>query len=433
MNKLNLNEVIEGDIQTIAFGGEGILRHQGFVVFVPFTAVGDRISCRIVEVKKSFAKGELLHVQKPSPQRTNPLCPYFGTCGGCQLQHLNQEAQLNYKLRAVTDALSRIGRLAFPRPLVVPAHLNWAYRRHITLHLRMTSKGVQAGYIGTDNSSLVVVQTCPIFNSSESPVVKHLQEFVQSLTFPESQEGRVTILKNHKGQHILSFQLQSLAGVQPQVFQAALQHYPTFIGMIVQTPQEQVIYGDPYCEQKIEDLIFRFTPQAFIQNNLEQSTNIYRHLSALLSERPSKLILDLYCGFGVTSLLLARQGHHVIGIESNPDAIRFAEENSRLNHIKQAEFIQGDVEKILPKWLKTHAQPDVILMNPPRTGLTKPIIQSLLKARAEEMIYISCMPTTLARDLNLLCKESYTIEQCMIYDMFPQTAHVETFIHLKKK
>lgn len=433
IENLSVNSIITGDIQSIAFGGEGILRYQGFVVFVPFTAPGDKIVCRITEVKKSFAKGEVVRLEQASPQRVKAPCPYFGSCGGCQIQHLNDDAQAKYKLSAVTDALKRIGHLKTPPAQIIPAHQKWAYRRHITLHLKPVGQGFEAGYIGVDHHSLVVIQSCPIFNTPQDPIIEQLQELVGSLSNSTQQEGRVMILKNHRDQYVLSFQFASLKGLDLHSFQTSLQHYPIFTGIIVQSPQEQRIYGDPYCEQKLEGLLFRFTPQAFVQNNPEQSTNIYKHICTLTGERSHKKILDLYCGFGITSLLLSRQGHAVTGIEYNPDAIRFAQDNGQLNHLKQAHFIQGDVEKVLPRWLKTEGHADLILMNPPRTGLSKGVIQTVLKAEPNELIYVSCMPTTLARDLALFCQQQYDIQQCIVYDMFPQTAHVETLIHLKKK
>ncbi len=428
---LTVDQMIEGEIETIAFGGEGILRYRGFVIFVPFTAIGDHISCRITEVKRSFAKGVLVNIKYASQYHIQPRCPYFGTCGGCQLQHLKEQAQLNYKLNAVHDALKRIGHLSIPPFQIVSASANWAYRRHITLHLRPREEGFEAGYISYDNHSLVVVQTCPIFNEPDELIVKKVQELVRQIPNPSQQEGRVTILKNHRSQFILSFTFERSFDIHLKSFQTTLQQSPDLAGMIIQTPLKQIILGDPYCEIKLEGLTFRFSPQTFIQNHPEQSTNIYRQIRQLAGRSSQQHILDLYCGFGITSLLLAQQGHAVTGIEYNTEAIKFAQENAAFNHLKNTHFIQGDVEKILPRWLKTH-QASLVIVNPPRQGLAKGVIQTLLKAQVESLIYVSCMPATLARDLNLLC-EQYQLEEGHVYDMFPQTAHVETLVYLKIK
>lgn len=430
MIMLVVDQIIEGEIETIAFGGEGILRYRGFVVFVPFTAVGDRISCRIIEVKRSFAKGTLIELHYASRYRTQPPCPYFGTCGGCQLQHLQEQAQLKYKLNAVTDALKRIGHLSIPPFSIIPATANWSYRRHITLHLRPKNEGFEAGYIGQDNHSLVVVQTCPIFNEPHHSILHQLQNLVKQIPNPLQQEGKVTILKNHRHQFILSFQFGVKFAIHLKIFQSTLQQSPDLAGMIIQKPDENIFLGDTYCEEKIEGLTFRFSPQTFIQNHPQQSLNIYHQICQLASHPFQQHILDLYCGFGMTSLLLAQQGHLVTGIEVNSEAIRFAQENAAYNHLKNIHFMQGDVEKILPYWLKTH-QASLIVVNPPRQGLTKKVVQILLNASAESLIYVSCMPATLARDLSLLC-EHYQLQEGRIYDMFPQTAHVETLVYLKR-
>jgi 23S rRNA (uracil1939-C5)-methyltransferase len=428
---IEIDQIIEGEIETIAFGGDGILRYRGFVIFVPFTAVGDRISCRIIETKRSFAKAILIELKRASKYRTQPPCPYFGNCGGCQLQHLNEEAQLRYKLAAVTDALKRIGHLSIPPFHIVPASLNWAYRRHITLHLKPKKEGFEAGYISHDNRSLVVIQTCPIFNEPHHPIIQLLQQLVRYLPNPSQQEGRVMVLKNHRDQFILSFQFAHECEYNLKIFQDALQQSPYLAGIIVQTPNHQVSLGDPYCEYKIEGLTFRFSPQTFIQNHPEQSAKIYLQICELAGTSLQQHVLDLYCGFGITSLLLARQGHSITGIEYNGEAIKFAQENASFNHLKNARFIQGDVEKVLPRWLKTH-QASLIIMNPPRQGLAKGVVQTLLKTKIESLIYVSCMPATLARDLNLLCQH-YQLKEGCVYDMFPQTAHVETVVYLKRK
>jgi 23S rRNA (uracil1939-C5)-methyltransferase len=425
-----VSDLIEGKIEKLAFGGEGILRYRGFVIFVPFTCPEDVVTCRIVEMKKSFGKGELVSIQKSSPYRISPSCPYFGTCGGCQLQHLNDQEQLIYKKNSVVDALKRIGHLNVPHPTIVPAHLKWAYRRHITLHLRPHHGYFQAGYIGIDNQSLIQIKTCPIFIKKENSIIDQIQSVVQKLPNPDQYKGKVTILKNQRDQYILSFEFDPGFAVQEHFFKDILQKHPIFAGILLRHSREVKMIGDCYSEQKLEELTFRFTPQSFIQNHPEQSANIYKQVCALVSHQHIN-ILDLYCGFGMTSLLLAHQGHSVTGIEYNPEAIQFAQDNKRLNHL-QARFLQGDVEKILPK-LQKEKKPDLILMNPPRSGLNKKIIDHLLNIQPAQMIYISCMPSTLARDLAQLCAKKYDISQCLIYDMFPQTAHVETLIHLQLK
>lgn len=431
MTQLKIDDRVKGTIETIAFGAEGIMRDKGFVIFIPFTAPGDVITCRIKEIKKSFAKADLIEIHEASPERTTPLCPYFGTCGGCQIQHLNELSQLKYKLNSVKDSLNRIGHLKTESILMTPTQLRWAYRRHVTLHLRPHGNSFMAGYIAQDHCSLVAIETCPIFNSKEDSIIRHLQELVRQIPNPMKEQGRVTILKNQTGRYILSFQFPQSFCLNKQLFERTLKDDSSFSGIIVHLGKQEFVWGEPYAEIDLEGLIFRFTPQSFIQNHPEQSANIYRHICSLTEHMPKSKIWDLYCGFGITSLLLSKQGHLVTGVECNPEAIAFAKNNAQLNGLSPA-FIQGDVEKILPKLAK-QGVPEVVLVNPPRTGMNRNILQILLKILPKKIIYVSCMPATLARDLSILCQDKYQMQDCMAYDMFPQTAHVETLVCLKKQ
>lgn len=425
---LKIGDLIEGPIEKIAFGGEGILKHQGFILFIPFTAPGDTVLCQVTTLKKSFGRAELVSIRQPSKSRVVPLCPYFGKCGGCQLQHLNDQTQLEYKREAVIDALKRIGRITVDNIEMIPAQLKWAYRRHITLHLRPYEEGFEAGYIGIDHQSFIPIQTCPIFNTKESLVIQHLQSFLRHIPSTSHTEGRVTLLKTHLDQFILSFQFP--ATISTKIFEQTIKQYPEFVGLIIQTPHTHFVWGDPYSEFTLNDLTFRFTPQTFIQNNPEQSTNIYQELCSIVGHTSPKVILDLYCGFGITSLLFSKLGHQVIGIEWGSEAINFARNNAQINHLP-VKFIQGDVEKQIPLVAKSTI-PDLILMNPPRIGISREALNKILNIQPKEILYVSCMPATLARDLAIICQKPYRIEKCVVYDMFPQTAHVETLIHLKQ-
>lgn len=424
-----VDECVEGEIESIAFGGDGILRSEKFVIFVPFTAVKDKIVCRLTEVKKSFGKGILTTLIKPGPTRIKPPCPYFGTCGGCQIQHINETGQLDYKQQAVHDALKRIGHLAFPKVEIVKAEQMWAYRRHITLHLRPSKGDFEAGYIGTDHHSLVPINTCPIFNQPNDPIIQVLQDFLSQIHNPSNACGRATLLKSGENQYILAFYFDPTFQIEEKHFKKLLQHHPHITGIMVSNEKEKMLFGNPYTEIELEGLHFKITPQTFIQNHPQQSALIYKEICALVNSKPKK-ILDLYCGFGMTSLLLAKHGHQVTGIEQNPEAIRFAEASKIANQL-HAHFIQGDVKKFLRK-IGKEWKPDVILLNPPRTGLVNDVVQILLELEPNEIIYVSCMPSTLARDLSHLCKQKYTIKKCIAYDMFPQTAHVETLVYCNR-
>lgn len=427
-----MSELIEGEIEKIAFGGEGILRHQGVVTFIPFTAPGDIVLASITQKKKNFSKGHLEKVLISGPDRIEARCPYFQKCGGCQLQHISYQAQLQYKKEAVEDALQRIGKLACPPLIMVGTHLNWNYRRHVTLQLQPHNNKFQAGYIAVDGFSLLKISCCPIFINEKNDLMIKLQNFVSKIPNSQSVEGKLIVLKKTEEKFILLFRFPAEMKLDFDLFERELSLYDYIQGIVIEIEGRQTVYlGDPFVIIKIDDLSFRFTPETFVQNHPEQSLNIYRQVSAIVhSISGGSFIegLDLYCGFGITSLLLAQRGHKVIGIENNKKSIEFALENRQLNNIEGADFLLGNVEKVLPKLRKV--KPNFVIVNPPRIGISPSALDEILKVAPKHIIYISCMPATLARDLSVLCGKGYQIKECCAYDMFPQTAHVETLVHL---
>lgn len=341
---------ITGKIESLAFGGEGILRHEGQVIFVPFVIPGEEIEVEITESRKNFSKGKLLQVLNPSKERIAPLCPYFGKCGGCQLQHMSYDTQLAYKKNAVKEALIRIGKIQnLPDFTIEGTPIQWEYRRQI----RLKKRGEELGFIGYDNVSFVPIKRCLIYSKHNLPFQKATSPFT------------------------------------------------------------------------VEGLTFFSSPSAFVQNHPEQSALLYKDICTLVLKSQAKKVLDLYCGIGVTSILLGANGIESLGIEMNKEAIVFANKNAEYNKIDNVRFISGDAAKA------PFENPDLVIVNPPRIGLSPEMIQALEKNKPAKILYISCMPSTLARDISKL--PEYEIEYIKAYDMFPQTAHVETLIILARK
>lgn len=428
------HETFKGQVTGLAFGGQGIIRESGMVIFVPFTAPGDLIIYRILQQKKSYAIGELVSILQASENRVIPPCPYYGKCGGCQLQHISYQTQLEHKRQSVEDALKRIGHLITP-PIqpVVSTDRQWAYRRHITLTIKpkTNSQTFQAGYITVDNRSLIPILECQIFAVQSDPIVKQVQEIANELISDPQNEGRVTIIKQSNEKYFLHFHFKHLPKNAVHVFEQALNRYSKWNGILANAPHKEVSFGMKLEGIQIDTLIFEFSPHAFIQNHPEQSLKIYRKICELAEKSKSETILDLYCGIGISSLLLAQKGYTVVGVESNENATKSAALNAKNNKITSAFFIHAQVEKVLPTLLKKHL-PELLILNPPREGLDKSVIEALSTNPPKELIYISCMPSTLARDLSLLNAKGYQIVECQPFDMFPQTAHIETLVHCKR-
>lgn len=421
-------DIVQGIVSALAFGGEGILRADGLVIFVPFTAPGDTIRCRITSKKKNFARGELINIIEKSPQRTTPRCPYFGTCGGCQLQHITYEAQVQHKRTCVEDALLRIGKLPLERaPEIVPSQHHWAYRRHVTLTLQPHEGHYIAGYIGVDNHTVIKVDVCPIFVPEEDRVIINLQKLVGQIRAGSS--GKVSILKQEDG-CLLQFHFAEMPENCASVCENAVQGN-LWKGIAVSTPTHTLSFGVVEAKCQIDTLTFDFSLRAFIQNHPEQSLNIYRQICQIAKKTTAQHILDLYCGIGISSILLAQMGASVVGVESNREAVKLAKQNAQNNRIQKTRFMEADVGKILHALLLKE-KPDLVIVNPPRIGLEERVRHALLEHGPRHLIYVSCNPTTLARDLQQLGNSGYRISYCEAFDMFPQTAHIETLVHMTR-
>lgn len=408
---LRIGQQVRGTIQDIAFGGSGLLKIDGFVLFIPFTAPGDEIIAEVTFLKKGYGEAKLVEVVVSSPLRTTPKCPYFGTCMGCQFQHIKYDAQLEIKRKNVEDALIRIGKLDIPKVTIVPSEKEYSYRERITLHL---DKG-KAGYVLKDNKTILDIAACPIFTED-----KTIFETIHTLF--KGMSGRLQLTKD-KNSFLIYAYLENCK--DPQTLLEASSNHKEISGFSLSVNRRTYNTGITTLKSTIENLTFEYSPQSFIQNNFSQSHNIYREILAWLE--PDHKILDLYSGIGISSLLLASKGKEVTAIEANKYSVKLAEENARRNKLN-ATFKTGYVEEVISHHIK---QPfDAVIMNPPREGVNKEALKLLLVNQPKKIIYISCMPSTLARDLNIL-KDRYKVEAVIAYDMFPQTAHVETVVKLK--
>jgi len=427
--QISENTIVTGVITGMAFGGAGILRHEGFVLFIPYTAVGETVRCQVTKVSKNFAHAELLEVIQPVKERVTPLCPYYGTCGGCQLQHLHYAAQLTHKHEVVQEALKKIGGfVGVPVQPVHPSTSQWAYRRHVRLSMLQEGEHFAVGYIANDHQTLLKVLECPIFTANNE-VFQEIQQIAASLRSPISQKGNVTLFKNEEGRGflcVMRFEKQLPVNFETVMTESLKNSLWTgFQGI---APGKVKSCGVNKTTLSVAGLTVRCSPNTFVQNHPDQSASIYQEVARQSSQVST--ILDLYCGIGILSLILGKQGAQVLGIEENPESIEFAIRNAKTNLLPNVQFKQGDVAKELPK-LPFFKQADIVILNPPRIGLDSKVIQAFARVQPKKLIYISCMPSTLARDLKKLGAFGYRITSCKPYDMFPQTAHVETLVTLE--
>jgi 23S rRNA (uracil1939-C5)-methyltransferase len=437
-------ELVEVSITDLNDTGEGVGRLGGRVVFVPDTVTGDRVLVRLVQVKPNYATGKLHQVLEESPHRIRAKCMVADKCGGCQWQHIASEYQQSAKHNLVVQALERIG--GFTAPPVAPiltADSSLAYRNKATYPLKRSSTGqVQAGYYQKGSHQLINLNQCPVQDSRLNPLLAEIKQDIQQLGWSVYDErrhqGRLRHLSLRIGRRTGEMLLTLIATdwnlkdleVQAQKW---LTRYPKLVGIFVNRnpnrtnvifgSETRCIAGQPYLREEFAGLEFQLLPETFFQVNTEAAEALLNAIAQQLALQGDEVLVDAYCGIGTFTLPLAQRVRQAIGLEVQPASVEQAQLNAQRNGISNVIFKTGAVETLLPQLGIT---PDVVLLDPPRKGCDREVIETLLDTSPGRIVYISCKPATLARDLKLLCQTgSYQLTHVQPADFFPQTSHVE--------
>ena len=437
-------QLVEVMITDLNDTGEGVGRLEGRVVFVPDTVVGDRVLVRLVRVKSNYANGKLHQLLEPSPHRIRPNCIVADKCGGCQWQHIDYHYQLEAKQNLVIQALEHIG--GFTSPSVAPiltTDTSLAYRNKATYPLKRSATGqVQAGYYHQGSHQLINLNQCPVQDARLNPLLAEIKQDIEQLGWSvyneERHQGRLRHLSlrigRRTGEMLLTlvttdWRLQNLEA-QAQKW---LTRYPKLVGICVnQNPNRtNVIFGDetrciagqPYLQEEFAGLQLQLKPETFFQVNTEVAEALLNAIVEQLALKGDEILVDAYCGIGTFTLPLAQRVRQAMGLEVHPASVEQAQLNAQLNGITNVTFKTGAVETLLPQ---LEIRPDVVLLDPPRKGCDRAVIETLLMSAPKHIVYVSCKPATLARDLKLLCHTgSYQLTHVQPADFFPQTPHVE--------
>jgi len=394
---LRVGDIVEITTERLTYGGDAIARHEGLAIFVPFAAPDEKLRVRIIERKNRFARATIEQIVEPSPSRREPPCKYFGDCGGCQLQHLDYSTQLESKTRFVRDALERIAQIRWPDKIVIRSANEFGYRGRA--QLKIDPRRRRIGFNRAASNDICDVETCAV-------LVPELEEALHSL--------RSTIENRTATNESRTFrsQIEIAAGDDRVAFEPAIEN----------------LQGGP-VRRSVGQYVYNFSASTFFQGNIEL-------LAALIDEavghQSGKLAVDLYAGVGLFTIPLGRTFERVIGVEGNETASRFASQNIAENGAGNVEFHTSSVES----WLKNavdnkFASPDLLLLDPPRAGASE-ALSNMIALRPSNIVYVSCDPATLARDLKSLTAEGYGLSQVTAIDLFPQTYHVETVATLKR-
>lgn len=438
-------ELIELNISDTSDTGDGVGRSHERVVFVPDTVPGDRVVVRLVHVKPTYAHAKLKQLLEPSPHRIRPSCIVADKCGGCQWQHIDYQYQLEAKRNQVIQALERIGGFVQPPvDAVLRAPSPLGYRNKATYPVGVSATGnVQAGYYQKGSHQLINLNQCPVQDARLNPLLAEVKQDIQKRNWQVYKEQFHKGVIRHLGLRIgrrtgemlltLIVKDWNLPGIQEQS-QEWLNRYPTLVGVCLNRNPERTnaifgsetrcIAGIGYLREEFAGLEFQVRPDTFFQVYTETAEALLQVIQSELNLQGNEVLVDTYCGIGTLTLPLAKQVHQAIGLEIQSEAVEQAILNAKRNQINNVTFMTGAVEKVLPQ-LKM--KPDIVLLDPPRKGCDRKVIETLLISKPTCIVYVSCKVATLARDLKLLCENGvYTLIRVQPADFFPQTAHVET-------
>ncbi|MBQ6322994.1 MAG: 23S rRNA (uracil(1939)-C(5))-methyltransferase RlmD [Lachnospiraceae bacterium] len=458
------NDMIMLSIDSLTGSGQGIGRLQteggdkGLAVFVKDTVPGDVIRAKIIKIKSSYVVAKLEEILTPSPDRITPRCPAARACGGCQLQMMNYEAQKKYKRQAVADVLERVGGFApgsFRVEEVKGMEQPWNYRNKAQYPVGTDRAGRPvAGFYAGHTHSIIPAGDCYIGAPSDTPIrsaiLSWMEEYGISAYSETTREGLIRHIYIRTGfvsGEILVMLVANAAKLphEPELISAlrSISHFPEggpanphIAGILLNTNTRdtnvilgekcRILWGKDYLEDSIGSVRYRISWQSFYQVNPYATRILYDTVLQFANLTGNETVWDIYCGIGTISLFLAREARWVYGVEIVPEAIRNARANAALNGLANTTFFAGKAEEVLPaQYEREGIRADVMVVDPPRKGCQEAVLQTMLRARPQRIVYVSCDPGTLARDLKMLRMGGYRLEKVQPVDMFPQTANIE--------
>lgn len=444
------NDEITLTIDALGSEGQGIGRYEGVAVFVPNALPGETVRVHIIKVEKRYAVARLMGIIEPSPDRVTPVCGSFYACGGCALQHMTYPAQLDFKRTQVKDALQRLGGLELDDSKIAPTlgmkepvH----YRNKTGFPMGIIDGMVSVGMFAKRSHRLVPVDTCVIQSKQALSVMETVTNWARKYSITTYDETEHTGVLRHLvvrttagGAVVVTVVTNGALPRKDELIDALRADIPGLSGVVhnINTRRSNVIlgeefktlWGDDCVEEEILGLRFRVSPQSFMQVNYVQTEVLYKKALDYLELTGKERVLDIYCGIGTITLLLAKSAGEVIGIESVPQAIEDARFNAEMNGIVNAEFIVSEAEKALPQMIADGMRPDAIVIDPPRKGCEEPVLKAIAESGVEKLVYISCNPATLARDVKILAGYGFVLNEATPVDMFPLSSHVETVVSL---
>jgi 23S rRNA (uracil1939-C5)-methyltransferase len=412
-------------IERLVSGGHGLGRINGKVILVPFSAPGDVVTLDEVPARKGVNWGNIKRILSPSPARISPFCPHYTLCGGCQLQHIAYEAQLECKRLMLDDALRRLAGLKDVEVCAcVPSPAQTTYRSRARFHCHRD----QIGFHKARSNVVHPLESCPLLSDRINACLSRLAAHLSS--HPLKGLSEIQMMEDNGGRVVLTLEMDGLPGVKVV---DGLREVGAAAAVARAGRRTQQLWGESHCAVSVDGRTFRVSPSSFFQANASLLPGLVQHaLAAVRGDAPA-MAVELYAGVGLFSIMLSERVKRIMAVEWNRDAAENAAANLTANRIENVETLALSAEDALDSLIAEKAKPELVVMDPPREGLSNSVRSKLLDVSPQQMIYVSCNPATLARDLkSLVSTGRYRLEHVTPLDMFPHTAHIECVCSLER-
>lgn len=448
------NDVINLDIIDVTIEGTGIGRFENIAVFVPNAALGDKLKVRVIKINKNYVIGKIEDIIKPSTDRIESDCACYKKCGGCAFRHISYESELNIKYNHVHNCLTRIGGFKNINisPIIGSKEIN-GYRNKSQVPVRKdASNNIVTGFFSNHSHRIIDCNECLLHPKEFNIIVNAIKEWIIKYKISPYDEEKNTGLIRHiylrKAESTDEIMICLVVNGNDIPFKEELLNIISMLNInivsvvinsnlkktnVILGDKCKVLFGKEYITDKLFDLKFDISPLSFYQVNRKQTEVLYSLVKEHLKNIKNSNIIDLYCGIGTIGLCLASNVSKVTGIEIVEQAVKDAYRNASKNNIKNAEFICSDASELEKNIKDISDNLGAVILDPPRKGCSSELIQDVIKLKPNNIIYVSCNPATLARDLKLICENNYSIEEVTPVDMFPRTSHVETVVLLSRK
>jgi len=448
---MNKNDIKTLTITSVTSEGFGVAKEDEFVYFIPYAIEGETVTAKILKIKKNVVYCRLMEVITPSPYRIRPKCDNFYKCGGCSYLNIAYEKQLEYKLKKINDALSRIGKLDIRATEIIPSDKTEDYRNKALIPVSKDKEGnIVCGFFRSRTHDVIDMDTCLIQDKDAFKIVNTVKKWMTDFNIvpydEKSHTGFIRHIYFRKGHHtgeimagIVSYKdnIPHLDELKDALVNSSENITSVIVNInknntnVILGDKVSVLHGNPYITDEICGVKFKIGSKSFFQVNPYNVENLYSKAIDMLDLSKEDTLFDIYCGIGTIGLCAAEKVKEVVGVEVISEAIEYANENVKINGITNAKFYTGKAEDVIYKMTEENNKPTAVILDPPRSGCEKSLIDEIIKLKPDKICYVSCDSATLARDLKIFSESGiYEIKEIIGCDMFPNTYHIECVVRL---